>query len=325
MQNRDSYFDIMKGIAITFVVLGHSLQFLSTDYKTDNLFLAIIMVHMPLFMVISGRFLQKSASKYPITTYLKNKIKQLLVPSITFGCFIALFFITKDLWRHCTPQFGDASLRIFHGLWYLVSFFIICVITAIIEKNINRTRYKVIVWIAACLCIQFLPSDLVINGVKFLLPFAGLAMIFKSLDWSQVSIGLTLLAVLGFIGCFTLYDFNTSMYVIGKEATSILYWHTWAIRFLSGIFGIIIVCFFSSAIAKHSQISNAFSWLGQRTLPIYVLQTYIFFAISWLRIDLIYNFLQLLIGIIILLATAKAYDITRKNKLARIFLYGEKP
>lgn len=61
MEKRELYPDIIKGIAIILVVLGHCIQFgsaFSTNllFFKSSIFIAIYSFHMPLFMLISGYF-----------------------------------------------------------------------------------------------------------------------------------------------------------------------------------------------------------------------------------------------------------------------------
>ena len=73
---RDIYWDIIKGVAIFLVVLGHSLQYFYIDSaysNTDFLFSFIYSFHMPLFMVVSGYFAYSSFSK-PIYEGFKKSL-----------------------------------------------------------------------------------------------------------------------------------------------------------------------------------------------------------------------------------------------------------
>lgn len=84
MKNRVVYFDLAKGFAIFSVVLAH----LNTFFWGDNYFLSYV-IHsyfMPLFFFISGYFCYKENCLYDFS-FLKRKIKQLLIPYLT-ACFL---------------------------------------------------------------------------------------------------------------------------------------------------------------------------------------------------------------------------------------------
>ena len=48
---RQAYWDIIKGIAILLMILGHAIL---TSFKAGPVLTAIYSFHMPLFMVVSG-------------------------------------------------------------------------------------------------------------------------------------------------------------------------------------------------------------------------------------------------------------------------------
>lgn len=89
---RVAYWDVAKGVAIFCVVWGHCLQNMTTDTGylcSDGLSQLIYSFHMPLFMVISGYFAYSSLSR-PIGITLRKKIRQLIVPSISWLIVISL-------------------------------------------------------------------------------------------------------------------------------------------------------------------------------------------------------------------------------------------
>jgi len=57
---RNQRIDIAKGLLMAIVILGHAIQFIGyhnrQDFWSDQIFIAIYMFHMPLFMAFSGYF-----------------------------------------------------------------------------------------------------------------------------------------------------------------------------------------------------------------------------------------------------------------------------
>lgn len=91
---RDQYFDIIKGIAVIMMVLGHSIEYGggllyrdSGDYFNNPLFLVIYSFHMPLFMMVSGYFYYFTSSRRDCLSILKNKLRTLFVPVLFFALF----------------------------------------------------------------------------------------------------------------------------------------------------------------------------------------------------------------------------------------------
>ena len=86
---RDSSFDIMKGIAILLVVLGHSVpdQASASGIASYPLYLMrtiIYSFHMPVFFFVAGYFMHIPL-KEGFNKFVKDKFIRLMVPYFTIG------------------------------------------------------------------------------------------------------------------------------------------------------------------------------------------------------------------------------------------------
>ncbi len=81
-QGRDNTIDIIKGLGILAVVIGHS-------GCPATLRTIIYMVHMPLFFLASGYFLKEERLSNPVN-FVKGKIKSLYVPFIKYAIPVLL-------------------------------------------------------------------------------------------------------------------------------------------------------------------------------------------------------------------------------------------
>ena len=86
--------DLLKGVAILLVVIGHSFYFSFVEHESAIAFIALASIHMPLFFVISGYL---SGCKNPSTTnltwipkYIKSKVQKLLLPLLIIPILYAL-------------------------------------------------------------------------------------------------------------------------------------------------------------------------------------------------------------------------------------------
>lgn len=109
------YFDVIKGIAIFMVVMGHVLTMCIRDIDSSILFKLIGQIHMPLFFFISGYFSFKSDADGNIflTPDLQIRFKQLMIP----------FFVVSSIWIYYFPHSGlqsplDSS---WNGLYFSIS------------------------------------------------------------------------------------------------------------------------------------------------------------------------------------------------------------
>ena len=153
MAKRYEIFDVAKGIAIILVVLGHCRQ-TAIEYF-------VCMIHLPVFLFVSGCFWKESDSDQPISL-LKRRIKGLYLPYLLYE---VVFFFLRPLflcisWYDPTQVSFSLNLRfilkelalIFLGagreqllgaFWYFISLIfinLIFLIISIINKKFFRGR-----------------------------------------------------------------------------------------------------------------------------------------------------------------------------------------
>ncbi len=87
MAKRDAYFDNMKFLLISLVVIGHLIEPLSGQAAFRPLYLFIYSFHIPLFVLISGFFCKKITS----SDYRIKVVGSLIVPYLIFESLYSLF------------------------------------------------------------------------------------------------------------------------------------------------------------------------------------------------------------------------------------------
>lgn len=110
MKQRLHYFDMLKGIAIFMVVMGHVLTMCVREIDRAPIFKMIGEVHMPLFFFISGWFAMRAAAdKRPQSPALLPRARRLLLPMI----------VVSSIWIWYFPLSGIQSPldSTFEGLW----------------------------------------------------------------------------------------------------------------------------------------------------------------------------------------------------------------
>lgn len=87
--------DIMKGITILCVMLGH------TYWLPDNVRIFIHSFHMPLFFLISGYF-AKTYEEYngTSTDFSRKNAKQLLIPYLIVACVSCLYVLLQSIYHN---------------------------------------------------------------------------------------------------------------------------------------------------------------------------------------------------------------------------------
>lgn len=110
---RDPLWDTARWVAITLVVVGHSIEVPNTNNLAWGLYLTIYSFHMPLFAFVSGRFAKADALGRRDGAVL---LRQLIAPYIIFQTLWAVWALP---WRD-----GDFSLNLaapYWHLWFLVA------------------------------------------------------------------------------------------------------------------------------------------------------------------------------------------------------------
>lgn len=88
-KRRIETFDLLKGIAIFMVVMGHALTMCVRGIDSAFLFKLIGQVHMPIFFFVSGYFTYKAMFKAPS---IKKRFMQLIVPFLVITPLWVLYF-----------------------------------------------------------------------------------------------------------------------------------------------------------------------------------------------------------------------------------------
>lgn len=131
---REKEFDILKGIGILLVVIGHTgISGLPYTY--------IYSFHMPLFFFVSGCFYKRR----PLIEVLERKAKSLLLPWMSFAMlfFIAYTVIDAIKMQNLPEALSvnlsalnlmDEHCTLFRSIWFLVCLFEVSVFYALLDR-----------------------------------------------------------------------------------------------------------------------------------------------------------------------------------------------
>lgn len=135
-------FDILKGIGILLVVLGHTgISGLPYTY--------IYAFHMPLFFIVSGFFYKPQGIKQLV----KKRTKQLLVPWLFFVCLFSIYEIVRSFiesgdflsalqgYFQSFNIFDEKCWFLYSSIWFLICLFGVSIIYALIDKYISLIKY----------------------------------------------------------------------------------------------------------------------------------------------------------------------------------------
>jgi len=91
-EKRVLWIDNLRGIGISFIVLGHAIQGGGSSLEKY-----VYSMHLPLFFFLSGLLQNDETLNRPLPRYARNLFRSLLVPYLTFGLLTYVLWIGKQL------------------------------------------------------------------------------------------------------------------------------------------------------------------------------------------------------------------------------------
>lgn len=151
--NRLEYLDMVKGIGIMLVVLGHIV------YTEQHIMVWIASCHMPLFFVVAGVLLAVKGGDIRDLKYeISRRIKSLIVPYLWFSLIDFILDIGNVLLGKIdshTFVVNIISSVTFYGksvLWFLVAMFLAQVYFLILKKKLADRWVVICVILIAAIC-----------------------------------------------------------------------------------------------------------------------------------------------------------------------------
>lgn len=270
---RDVAMDVLRGIAIIFVVLGHAGV---NDYWWNVLYF----FHMPLFFFISGCFF-KPLQNIRLTEYLKSlKWKRLYKPFVLYA--LAFLFLSPLLYEygltntHLTTgkewiksielilRFRTTTVDLLVQFWFLPVLFSVHALSLVVSVMVKRK------WIYSFIAIIFFiigrwcfnhgynePYDF--SRILYLSAFYILGFCVYEYRQKYTNNVFLFLVLLIFFFVFTLFPHEVFASI--------------PCYFFVASSGIIVSCYLSARIVDLKYISLGLSYIGKHTMVIYVYHT----------------------------------------------------
>lgn len=133
MNQREKCYDMLKGLAIILIVLGHVIRGLNDSgviiphfWLVDKV---IYSIHLPIFFIVSGILYSFKSNKRPLVYSIKKVLLSLYVP---YFIFIYLFWFLKFVILKDNDVLGADFLSLFYSgkwiFWFLLSLLLIKII-----------------------------------------------------------------------------------------------------------------------------------------------------------------------------------------------------
>ena len=145
-------FDILKGIAIYLVVMGHVLTMCIRDIDSCVTFKLIGEIHMPVFFFISGYFTYKLTERGEFAMpNLKKRFFQLIVPFLVVSAIWMLYFPHSKLMSPLSQSWPQLLTTYWKdGYWFTLALFEVILIYALIGRVMAAAKNA---WLQAATAI----------------------------------------------------------------------------------------------------------------------------------------------------------------------------
>lgn len=120
MGGREDWIDILKGIGIILVVIGH----ISIG---NSLVKWIYSFHMPLFFILSGYVFGRGKKQYTFVKFAEKRTKSILVPFVVFRILLIIY------WLIIESHFRNLDLG---PIWFLIVLYIVELISYVILEKV---------------------------------------------------------------------------------------------------------------------------------------------------------------------------------------------
>lgn len=170
-KNRIADLDILKGIAIFLVVMGHVIGMCIRGIDSCIAFKIIEQLHMPIFFFISGWFSFKIANGKLASPKLGKRFKQLIIPFLVVSSLWIMYFphsglkspLSNNIPQMLTTYWKD-------GYWFTLALFeIICLYWLIAKINAkrNKTIFTILLSVVIYLLLIFLEPIISIEAENY--------------------------------------------------------------------------------------------------------------------------------------------------------------
>lgn len=132
VSERDYRFDVLKGVAILIIILGHVMQYSLPEYYNTFIFNIVWSIQIPLFMVVSGYFsIGRTVRSFGAS--MKRKMIRYLIPFASY--FVLSTYISGS---DFLDETAHLVWQLERSLWYLFVLFILAELNDIAKVGVAK-------------------------------------------------------------------------------------------------------------------------------------------------------------------------------------------
>lgn len=289
-------FDLMKGVAITLVVMGHFIFFGIKGGSETITIRTIDQIHMPLFFFVSGWFSMKlsenNSLRLPI---LSKRFIQLILPMVIVSSMWVVYNQYFGLWEHWNLTFNELWLAPYKGgYWFTFVLFEIILLYFLIIPVLNKwngpIQFVIISLVAVGLlnvCYSILPEilrdylSLYLTSIYLGLFLLGVfAHKYKDLFYKIVfnsTVQTFAIIMIGILFVTSQYfDLSPKIgaaYRIAYRVLMVIITFNLFIRWDKSIKGL-------SPMSLKYKLSIFYAYVGRKSLPIYLIHYFLLFPLG---------------------------------------------
>ena len=268
-QGRSHLVDVVRGIAISLVCLGHTDQgtenrgWWGTSQVGYNIDQFIYAFHMPAFFFVSGIFLTASVAKRGPLAFVRAKFGQLIYPYVVWSAIeYLLSFPLHQFIRQPIPSLSSILYALVTGgiFWFLPAVFC-CYMLGMLVRNQN----KVLVFAGALVLTQIsIPINAAVIPTTLLhFPYlvVGMWVGQKHANLNRLPRPLAALGAIILAG---------SIFSVTRGPIVHNYW----LMLVLGLAGTAMLFLFAACFRGGSTFARVMAWVGEASFGVYVMSSY---------------------------------------------------
>ncbi len=337
-EQRNQFVDIMRGIAMLLVVLGHTMTGCTVDSQKSFLFNIIWSLQMPLFILISGyvtKYSRPISDGKGLWKYVKRRTIAYMLPWAVWSFVVRGIIFGQDGFLNVRSLLWNMD----SGYWFLATIWTISMIFGIASflaehaSNGNILKKQIVLVVCYLSGMVLLVGIGVLLGMSFFaikltlyyMPFYYAGFLYGQLDdkLMETDNGKKIIDCVIAI-CFVIWlavILRVSLYEMSDGGVAII------LRAATSLSGCIAICGLCKGIFSKNG-GGTLTWFGANSLEIYLMHYLLLSLIKMDKTPVLYSptglSLVMVNYIITVVSTAMMILVLNKNRVLRFMLTGKR-